>query len=132
MRKLECGLLDCKYHYVIIKNMSATITLPCSNKDCDFNVHLSVSFPVWKDDTPTNLKFVPPGPVAKEYIIGYWSQMVCLGCLKIVKIEKDLQYKNITSCPQCHSDNFFNVNTGVCPYCRQDTIVRDWSTDVAF
>ena len=126
--------------------MSAIISYKCS-KDCGFKVRLSYYMPVWKEDTPEELRVLPVGIYGDKYVLGYRDDYYCVECRSVVSItEKNsprirrslfskIWYRFFrapaitapeeekTVCPKCGAENSF-LNEK-CPDCKTGIICSD-------
>ena len=65
--------------------MAAHITYKCSN-DCGMRIPLALNMPVFKEETPEELKKLPIRSNALPYLEGYESEEFCLMCRQVVTI----------------------------------------------
>jgi len=65
--------------------MAAHITYKCS-KDCGMRILLALNMPVFKEETPDELRKLPIRSNALPYLEGYESEEFCLMCRQVVTI----------------------------------------------
>ena len=107
--------------------MSVIEFYKCNNPKCDFETELQTSSPIWRDDTPEELRKVPISINAKQYVIGSKNQKFCTKCNDRLYIKE-----NENTCANCHQENTFLNEGGQCPKCHNGIVVHDWRNDAVF
>lgn len=128
--------------------MSSITPYKCS-ANCGFNVRLSFCMPVWKEDTPEELRVLPVGLYGQKYVSGYSNDRYCTKCRSVVSLikkndpvirpsfflktwsrlfpspstntEEDVK----TTCPKCEAENSFLDENDACPNCKTGVVLPD-------
>ena len=95
--------------------MSGILFCKCTNKNCDFEPHLSWGVPVWADHVPKELRKVPnstPGAIIEKL-----HTMICTNCRDYVNVAGGTYV-----CPKCSSARTLTGVGGKCPKCNEGII----------
>src|SRR4051812_23014492 len=96
--------------------MAEIATYTCSNLRCMFTVRLSRDFPVWRTDTPKELRTLSVHPSAREYITRYRSESFCGRCRNVV------EYTEAHTCARCDTQVHTEHFSKPCPQCHKGTL----------
>ena len=107
--------------------MSSVVQLNCNNEACDFEVTLSNGSPVWREDTPKELRKVPVMSINKKYVIEKVSDKLCTNCGVVVSVQ-DTTYV----CPSCAGTHSFLKENDICPNCNSGVVKEDTNSRIWF
>lgn len=93
--------------------MSAIIHYKCNNPECNFKTKKEAHFPIWKSDSPKEMRKIPVGIRFKDYIAGYIDRRYCITC-KV--LQPYLQGSN--TCLICNTEDLYIKDGDMCPMCN--------------
>lgn len=107
--------------------MSAIIRYKCNNKECDATASVEMNFPIWKLDSPQEMRKIPVGIRYAEYVAGYINRAYCIAC----KAKQPYLVGSVT-CLVCKGEDTFIKEDGVCPKCNIGFLKEDERERVLF
>lgn len=107
--------------------MSAVIQYKCNNPECSFKTKREANFPIWKSDSPKEMRKIPVGIRFKEYVAGYIDRQYCTACKAI---QPYIQGSSI--CLVCNNEGLFIQKDSICPKCSSGKIEEDETKRIFF
>jgi len=107
--------------------MSAIIRYKCNNTECNATASVEMNFPIWKSDSPKEMRNIPVGIRYAKYVAGYINRAYCTVCKA-----KQPYIVSSTTCLICKGEDVFIKEDGVCPGCNIGVFKEDESERVWF
>src|SRR5680860_118995 len=97
--------------------MSSVIHFKCNNPECNFNTKKEVHFPIWKSDSPKEVRKLPVEINNKDFVAGYIDKQYCTAC-------KALQpyLEGSDMCLICDKEGLFIKDGSICPSCNNGAV----------
>ncbi len=107
--------------------MSAIIKYKCDNKECNATASVHMNFPIWKSDSPKEMRRIPVGTRFAEYVAGYINRAYCTVCKA-----KQPYLVGSTTCLICKGEDTFLREDAICPQCNTGILKEDEGERVWF
>jgi hypothetical protein len=79
-----------------------------------------MNFPVWKSDSPKEMRKIPVGIRFKDYVAGYINKQYCTVCRTTQPY-----IQGSSMCLICNTEGLYIEDGSICPKCNKGVIEED-------